>query len=84
MAFTVSLSTASSQTVTVAYATAAGTATAGADYTSASGTLTFAPGDTTKPLKVSVLGDQLDEDDETFTLALSAPTNASISAGVPR
>ena len=48
--FTVSLSAASTQTVTVAYATANGTATAGSDYTAASGTVTFAPGVTSQPV----------------------------------
>jgi hypothetical protein len=44
--FTVTLSAVSAQTITVAYNTTDGTATAGADYTSATGTLTFAPGTT--------------------------------------
>ena len=55
--FTVSLSTASSNTVTVHYATADGTATAPSDYTATSGTLTFGPGETSKPVSVPVKGD---------------------------
>jgi hypothetical protein len=56
--FTVSLSAASGQTVTVGYATANGTATtADADYVAASGTLTFTPGVTTRPVNVTVNGD---------------------------
>jgi Calx-beta domain-containing protein len=82
LAFTVALSAASAQTVTVAYATANGTATAGQDYTAVSGTLTFAPGDTSEPISVPVLGDNADENDETFTMTLSSPTNAAISAGL--
>ncbi|MDY3554378.1 Calx-beta domain-containing protein [Gemmata sp. JC717] len=77
--FTVTLSTASTQTVTVSYATVAGTATAGADYTPAAGTLTFAPGETSKT--VTVLGDTTVEPDETFTVVLSNPTNATIGTG---
>ena len=69
--FTVTLSRASSGTVTVGYATADGTATAGQDYTAASGTLTFAPGETSGPVSVSVLDDTHDDDGETFTLRLS-------------
>src|SRR4051794_186014 len=53
--FTVRLSAASNQTITVAYATADGTATAGSDYQSASGTLTFAPGETSKTVTVQVI-----------------------------
>ena len=52
--FVVSLSGASTQTVTVPYATADGTATAGSDYTSTSGTLTFTPGQTSQTVSVAV------------------------------
>ena len=79
--FTVTLSAASASTVTVAYATSGVTATSGADFTAASGTLTFAPGETSKTITIDVLGDALDEDDETFKVTLSAPTNAVISDG---
>ncbi len=80
--FTVTLSVPSSQTVTVNYATAAaGTATAGTDFTSASGTVTFAPGETSKTVTVTVTGDTTVESDETFTVVLSNPTNATIATG---
>jgi hypothetical protein len=58
--FTVRLTDQSAQTVTVNYATADGTATAGADYQPASGTLTFAPGETSKTVTVLVNGDIVD------------------------
>jgi len=77
--FTVSLSAASSLTVTVDYATADNTATAGSDYTAASDTLTFAPGVTSQPITVTVQGDTLDEFDETYFVNLSNPTNATIA-----
>ncbi len=77
--FNVMLSGVSSQTVTVAYATADGTATAGSDYTATSGTLTFAPGETTMPVIVNIIGDTTFEPDETFFVNLSAPTNATIA-----
>jgi Calx-beta domain/PA domain len=77
--FTVSLSASSADPVTVQYATAAGTATAGTDYTSLPlATLTFAPGQTSKPVTVKVKGDVKDEDNETFFLNLSNPTNAEL------
>lgn len=79
--FTVTLSAASSQTVTVDYVTANGSASAGFDYTSTSGTLTFTPGDTSEPIVVSVLQDFLDESNETFTVSLSAPSHATIADG---
>src|SRR5437899_705415 len=62
--FTVSLSAASGLMVTVNYATADNTATAGSDYQSTSGTLTFNPGETTKPVTVLVNGDNTFEQTE--------------------
>jgi len=81
MAFTVRLSPAAAQIVRVDYATADGTAVAGSDYTAASGTLTFNPGETSKTVTVNILGDKLDESDENFTLNLSNPSNANIADG---
>ena len=52
-------------------ATADGTALAGSDYTTASGTLTLDPGVTSQTLTVSVLGDMATETDETFSPALT-------------
>jgi hypothetical protein len=83
--FTVSLSAASNQTITVNYATANDTAndtaTAGSDYQAASGTLTFAPGETSKTITVQVIGDRLAESNETFFINLSSPMNAVITDG---
>jgi len=73
---TVTLAPASTQTVTVGYATANGTASAGSDYVSKTGTLTFAPGVTTQVILVTVSGDTTTESDETVLLNLSSPTNA--------
>ena len=77
--FTVTLSTSSSQSVTVNYATADGTATAPADYQSTNGLLTFNPGDTTKTITVAVNGDTLDEPSETFFVDLSSATNGVLA-----
>src|SRR6185503_11373725 len=60
--------------VSVDYATSNGTATAGSDYTAASGTLNFANGETSKTFSVPVTDDVLDEPDETVNLTLSNPT----------
>jgi hypothetical protein len=79
--FTVSLSPASNQTVTVNYATADGTATAGFDYTAASGTLTFTPGTTSQPITVQVTGDLNYEANESFTVNLSGAVLAQIQGG---
>jgi CSLREA domain-containing protein len=79
--FTVTLSAASASTVTVNYATADGTATAPSDYAATSGTLTFAPGVTTQTITVNVVGDTTPEPNETFTVNLSTPANATIAAG---
>ena len=76
LAFAVKLSRAASGAVTVEYATSDGTATAGADYTSTSGTLTFAAGETEKTVSVPVLDDSHDDDAETLTLTLSNASGA--------
>ncbi|OLP52322.1 beta strand repeat-containing protein [Allorhizobium taibaishanense] len=77
--FNVTLSATSSQTVTVSYATADGTASAGSDYVAASGTLTFAPGTSTRSITVTINGDTNPEANETFLVQMSAPTNATIA-----
>jgi uncharacterized repeat protein (TIGR01451 family)/CSLREA domain-containing protein len=81
MTFTVSLDAAIPYTVTVNWATADGTATAGVDYTAASGTVTFAPMDTSESVTVDVLGDILDEANQTFLVNLSTPANGTIVDG---
>jgi chitinase len=81
VAFTVSLSQAAVGTVTVRYATANGSATAGQDYTAASGTVTFTAGQTSKQVSVTILGDRTVEANETLTMTLSAPTGAVLGAG---
>ncbi len=78
---TVTLSAASTQQVTVDYATSDGTATAPADYTATSGTLTFAAGVTSQTFTVTVIDDGVMEPVETVNLTLSNPVNATL--GVP-
>ena len=80
--FTVMLNVPSAEQVTVDYATADGTATAGSDYTAANGTLTFAAGETSKSIVVTIAGDTVDEDDETFSVTLGNAVNASIGQAV--
>ena len=80
---TVTLNAASNVTAAVRYATADGTATAGEDYQATSGTLTFAPGETTQMFVVPLLDDTVDESDETLTLALSDATEAMIAGANP-
>ena len=78
--FTVTLSDPITNTVTVDFGTVAGgTATLGNDYQPASGTLTFAPGQTSKQISVVVSGDTTQEPDETFFVNLSNASNATIS-----
>jgi hypothetical protein len=77
--FTVTLSAPSNKEISIDYATANGTATAGTDYTAVSGKLTFAPGETSKTISVVVLGDNLDEVDEAFTLNFSNAANVVLS-----
>ena len=77
LAFAVTLDAAAAVEVALGYATADGTALAGSDYEAASGTLTFAPGETAKTIRVVVLDDGLDEaDEETFVVTLSEPSGA--------
>ena len=78
LAFSVTLDAAATGDVTVDYATGDGTASAGADYTAASGTLTFAAGETAKTVEVAALADADAEGDETLTLTLSNASGASI------
>ena len=63
---------------TVAYETSNGTATAGDDYTSTRETLTFAAQTRNQTISVPVMNDTDDEEDETFTVTLSTPANATI------
>ena len=77
----VTLSVPSSTPVTVEYATADGTATAGSDYTATSGTFTFPPTQTRGAITVNVLGDAVQEPDETLTVNLSNASGADIRNG---
>lgn len=79
--FTVRLSQASSQTVTVTFATANGSAAAGSDYRATSGTVTFAPGQLFQSISVPVVGDRLGEPNETFVVNLTSASNAVIADG---
>ena len=74
--FAVTLNRAAAHEVSVDYATKDETATAGADYTATSGTLTFAAGETAKTISVPVLDDAIDEGKETMRLLLSNPQGA--------
>jgi len=67
------------KTVSVNYATAYGTAVAGADYLATAGTLTFAPGQTSKTIRVPVIADRVPEPDKTFLVNLSGARGAKIA-----
>ena len=75
---TVTLSDIASQSVTVKYSIIADTAKANLDYTPVTGTLTFAPGQTSQAIAIPILNDALTEANETFKVVLSNPTNASL------
>ena len=81
LSFVVSLSSPGSSAVAVEYATRDVTATAGDDYTAASGTLALAAGATAGTVSVAVLDDAEHEDDETLTLILSNAVGASVLDG---
>ncbi len=78
VAITVTRTGSSSGAVTVNYAAAGGTATAGSDYGVVSGTLAFADGETSRTFTVTLLDDALVEADETFTLTLSSPGGGAV------
>lgn len=79
-AVTVTLSAPYSRTVTVDCATADGTAVAGRDYVTASGTLRFTPGVTTASFAVSIMGDTVAEANETVSLTLDRPISGTLGA----
>ena len=79
MQFQLTLSAPSEKPVSVEFATTDDTARAGNDYQAAAGTVTFAPGETTKTIAVNVNGDQTVERDETFSVSLRNATNATIA-----
>ncbi len=81
LTFTVTLSPAATGPVTVNYATSSGTATSGTDFTAASGSLTFAAGETSKTITVNVTRDTTAEANETFNLTLSSASGAIIGDG---
>ena len=84
LVFTAALSAAVAQAVTVTYTTSAGTATAGTDYTEATGTITFAANTTTKTFNIVIRGDATAESNETFNVVLSNPVGATIEIGQVR
>ena len=79
LVFTVRLSPASTGQVTVDWSTPGGTAATGTDYTAASGTLTFAAGETSKTIPVTVRGDSEIEPDETVEVVIFDP----VPSGTP-
>jgi hypothetical protein len=80
--FPVTLTAPSALPVTVAWTTANVTATAPSDYVGASGTLTFAPGQTAKTVSITAKGDTTLESTETFRLLLTNPSNATLGQGI--
>jgi len=82
LTFTVSLSWASATPVTVTYSTGGGTATAGTDYVAASGSVTFAPGETVKTITVWVTADTAVESNETFNLYLFDPSGDLLGTAI--
>jgi Calx-beta domain len=74
----IALAQPSGKPVRVTYRTRNGTASSPDDYSGASGTVTFNPGETAKPVAVTIKGDRSDEPDETFELAVESAENATI------
>ena len=84
IAFLVTLEAASGRPVSVVCSTTDETATVDEDYLGERGVLTFAPGETQRTIRITVLDDTRQEKDETFMLDLSEPTNARMAADVIR
>ena len=80
--FTVSLSDVSGAIVTVDYETVDGVGMAGADYVSQQGTLTFNPGEQTKTVSVSLLNDNVLQNNESFFLSLSNASNNNLDSSL--
>jgi len=79
--FTVTLVGNTTMSHSVDYVTSDGTATAGSDYTAASGTITFAVGETTKTISIATIADTVGEANETVNVTLSAATNGAVLSG---
>ncbi len=79
--FTVTLSQPSAATITASWSTADATAIAGSDYVAASGTLTFAPGQTSQTVLVTILPRAVSQSTQTFSVQLGSVTGASLSKG---
>ncbi|MEM6998893.1 MAG: Calx-beta domain-containing protein, partial [Pseudomonadota bacterium] len=77
----ISINAVSGQNVSVNYATSNGTANAGSDYTSTSGTATITAGNLSTNISIPIINDTDDELNQTFTVSLSSPTNATIGSG---
>ncbi|WP_183710407.1 Calx-beta domain-containing protein, partial [Bradyrhizobium sp. ERR14] len=69
-----------SQAATAGFTTSSGSALAGSDYTTTSGTVTFAAGQVSQTISVPIINDATPENDETFTITLSNPTGATLGA----
>jgi hypothetical protein len=80
--FTVSLSQATTSPVSVSFVTIPGTATEGVDYSFAGGQLSFAAGQTSRTIQVTIVGDTNIEADETFTVQLSSPVGATLADAI--
>ncbi len=83
LSFTVTLNQASTSTVSANYAVNSGTASSPSDYTAISGTVTFAAGQTSKTINITVKGDTVHELDETVNLVLTNASNATFSSRGP-
>ena len=81
LSFAVTLSRAAEVAMTVDYATSDSSATAGSDYTAATGTLSFVVGDSSATIDVAVSDDEHDEGNETLTLTLSNPSSGELTDG---